>query len=299
MSATVPAGRRVVPLDVVARLVSTQFPDWARLPLTRIEPGGWDNCSFRLGDTMLVRLPSAPCYANQVQREHAWLPRLGPTLPLAIPQPLGRGAPSDEFPMAWSIYEWIEGEPATSANIVDHATFASALAMFLAALRRIDHEGGPEPSAENFWRGGQLAKYDLEVQTACDRLGSAIDRERVMAVWSTALRTVHQGPPIWLHGDVAPGNLLVRSGQLRAVIDFGQCAVGDPACDFAIAWTFFDPPARVTFKEVLAVDPACWSRGRGWALWKALVVAAGVSGADPIARDRALLAIPTIVDATD
>lgn len=293
-----PNGRRVVPLDVVARLVSTQFPDWAGLPLTRIEPGGWDNCSFRLGDTMLVRLPSALWYANQVSREQFWLPRLALELPLAIPRPLAIGLPSDEFAMAWSVYEWIDGDPATISEIADPATFAEALAMFLAALQRIDPKSAPEPSADNFWRGGPLAHYDPEVHSAVDRLGNAIEKDRVLAVWSAALATVHQGPPAWLHGDVAPGNLLVQSGRLHAVIDFGQCAVGDPACDLAIAWTYFDATARLIFKETLGVDSGCWSRGRGWALWKTLVVAAGISGADPISRDRALNSISAIISTT-
>lgn len=298
MSAPVPNGRRVVPLDVVARLVSTQFPHWAGLPLTRIEPGGWDNCSFRLGDTMLVRLPSAPWYANQVAREQFWLPRLALKLPLAIPRPLAMGLPSDEFAMAWSVYEWINGEPATTAEIADRATFARMLAGFLAALQRLDPDDGPPPSTDNFWRGGRLAHYDAEVHSAVDRLGNAIERNRVLAVWSAALATGHQGPPVWLHGDVAPGNLLVQSGRLHAVIDFGQCAVGDPACDLAIAWTYFDATARLIFKETLEVDSGCWSRGRGWALWKTLVVAAGISGADSVSRDRALNSISTIISTT-
>ncbi len=299
MSAPVPKGRHVVPLDVVARLVCTQFPHWAGLPLTRIEPGGWDNCSFRLGETMLVRLPSAPWYANQVQREQFWLPRLASMLPLPIPHPLTIGLPSDEFAMAWSVYEWIVGEPATTAEVTDLATFATTLARFLAALQQIDPHGGPPPSTNNFWRGGRLAHYDPEVHAAVDRLGKAIDNNRVLAIWSTALATLHQGPPVWVHGDVAPGNLLVQSGQLHAVIDFGQCAIGDPACDLAIAWTYFDATTRLIFKQTLGVDSGCWSRGRGWALWKALVVAAGMSGTDAIARNRALNSIAAIINTTD
>ena len=99
--------------------------------------------------------------------------------------------------------------------------------------------------------------------------------------------------------NVAPGNLLVQSGQLHAVIDFGQCAIGDPACDLAIAWTYFDATTRLIFKQTLGVDSGCWSRGRGWALWKALVVAAGMSGTDAIARNRALNSIAAIINTTD
>ncbi|MDD3006704.1 MAG: phosphotransferase [Candidatus Pacebacteria bacterium] len=41
--------------------------------------------------------------------------------------------------------------------------------------------------------------------------------------------------PVWVYGDVSTGNLLVKNGQLKTVIDFGCSAVGDPACVLSIA----------------------------------------------------------------
>jgi aminoglycoside phosphotransferase (APT) family kinase protein len=70
------------------------------------------------------------------------------------------------------------------------------------------------------------------------------------------------------------GNLLVRDGRLCGVIDFGQFCVGDPACDLVPAWTLLDTESREVFRAGVAVDEATWARGRGWALWKALIVAA-------------------------
>ncbi len=81
--------------------------------------------------------------------------------------------------------------------------------------------------------------------------------------------------PVWFHGDVAAGNLLVRDGRLAAVIDFGSSGVGDPACDTVIAWTCFSGASRARFRAELDADPATWSRGRGWALWKALITLVG------------------------
>ena len=101
---------------VVKRLLAEQFPQWADLPVTRVELDGWDNTTFRLGDEMSVRLPSGDAYTAQVDKEHRWLPDLAPQLPLPIPQPLAKGAPSEEFPRPWSIYRWLEGEPATSTG---------------------------------------------------------------------------------------------------------------------------------------------------------------------------------------
>lgn len=73
-----------------------------------------------------------------------------------------------------------------------------------------------------------------------------------------------------MFGDIAVGNLLVKNGELSAVIDFGQLAVGDPACDLALYWTFFTDESRHAFKKTLSLDADTWERGRGWVLWKTL-----------------------------
>ena len=62
---------------------------------------------------------------------------------------------------------------------------------------------------------------------------------------------------------------------MSAVIDFGGLGVGDPACDLVIAWKFFGERSRETFREMLPLDEGTWSRGRAWALWKSLIIAAG------------------------
>src|SRR5207342_3970378 len=60
--------------DVAARLVALQFPQWADLPVVPVALDGWDNTTFRLGDELLVRLPSGDAYVAQVDKEHRWLP---------------------------------------------------------------------------------------------------------------------------------------------------------------------------------------------------------------------------------
>jgi aminoglycoside phosphotransferase (APT) family kinase protein len=106
-------------------------------------------------------------------------------------------------------------------------------------------------------------------------LGSEIPRDAVERAWQDAMRTSWERDPMWFHGDVAVGNLLVRDGRLAAVLDFGTCGVGDPACDVVIAWTYLRGEARARFRSELGVDAGTWSRGRGWALWKALITLAG------------------------
>jgi aminoglycoside phosphotransferase (APT) family kinase protein len=261
--------------ELVARLIARQFPQWSERRIAPVSPGGWDHRTFRLGDDLLVRLPSEARYVPQVEKEHRWLPVLAPRLPLPIPRPVARGEPSDGYPWPWSVYRWIEGEPATHASIADADLFAQDLAEFLRALQRIDPTSGPEPGEHNFFRGGPVATYDQEVRDAIGGLAQRVDAPRATAVWEAALESKWEGPNVWVHGDVAASNLLSSNGRLAAVIDFGSCGVGDPACDLTIAWTFFSGPRRDTFRTAMSLDSGTWTRARGWALWKALIQVAG------------------------
>ena len=266
-----------LPIDaaLVRRLVAAQFPQWAHLPISPVAVSGWDNRTFHLGDAMTVRLPSAAHYAAQVEKEQRWLPKLAPHLPLPIPQPLAMGAPAASYPWHWSIYRWRDGAPATLEGIADLRAFGTALAEFLVALQQIDAGDGPPAGVQNFHRGGALAVYDAETRRALHDLAGKIDTATATAVWDAALASSWQAPPVWIHGDVAASNLLVEDGKLCAVIDFGSCGVGDPACDLVIAWTFLTDAGRAAFRAALPLDAATWARGRGWALWKALILLAG------------------------
>jgi len=236
-----------------------------------VVPGGWDNRTFRIGDDLAARLPSACEYAAAVGVEQQWLSVLGSQLPLQTPELMGCGKADDEFPWPWSIYRWIDGEPIREAEI----RTAEKLAEFLCCLRAIDTKGGPTPSARNFFRGGLLSAYDGEVRSAIAALGTRIDGLAAARLWDAALGQPWSAPPVWVHGDVSPGNLLQRDGQLSAVIDFGQLAIGDPACDLVIAWTLFSGENRKVFRSLTALDSATWARAMAWALWKALIIAAG------------------------
>jgi aminoglycoside phosphotransferase (APT) family kinase protein len=263
--------------DALVRcLVAGQFPQWSELPIRPVTPSGWDNRIFRLGEAMLVRLPSGEYYAAQVAKEQRWLPCLAKSLPLPIPTPLALGQPAVGYPWNWSVYRWLEGEAASSGLIADLIEFASTLGRFLGALQRIDATGGPGPGPHNFHRGGALGIYDGQTRRAIGALEGKIDGDAATAVWEAALESVWQRTPVWVHGDVAASNMLVQAGRLSAVIDFGQLGVGDPACDLVIAWTFFKGASRRTFRDALSLDDETWALGRGWALWKALIVTAGL-----------------------
>ena len=211
------------------RLVAAQFPAWADLPVQPVEIDGWDNRTFRLGTEMSVRLPSHKRYAAQVEKEQQWLPRLAPLLTLPIPAPLAMGVPGEGFPWHWSVYKWLDGDPASIGPIEDTTEFATDLAGFLTALQEVDSTGGPEPGLHNFFRGGSLQVYDGQTRDAISKLEGTVDVRACAAVWEAALGATWRGAPVWVHGDVAASNLLVSEGRLSAVIDFGCSCAGDPA----------------------------------------------------------------------
>jgi len=263
----------MIDADLVRRLIAAQFPQWAELPIRAAEPQGWDNRTFRLGDALSVRLPSADRYVVQVEKEQAWLSRFAPHLPLPIPEPVAVGAPGEGYPWPWSINRWLEGEPAIG-GVADLTAFARDVGGFLAALQAIDVSDGPAAGPHSFWRGGPIATYDADTRVAIAKLGDRIDGGAATEVWDVALGAIWAGPPVWVHGDVAVANLLLRDGRLSAVIDFGCCAVGDPACDLVLAWTLFEGESRAAFRAALPLAEATWVRARGWALWKASILAA-------------------------
>lgn len=265
--------------DVVVALLRDQFPHWANLPVRPVDFDGNVNSSFRLGAELLVRLPSLDVL--DVDKEHRWLPILAKQLPLPIPQPVAKGQPSSLFPRVWSVYRWLDGETADRRPPADRVAFAVDIAAFLEALHRVDATDGPAPGEHSFWRGGPLTHYSGQTRNAIAELGDVIDTAGATSVWNAAINAPYAGPPVWVHGDLAAHNLLVRDGRLSGVIDFGALAAGDPACDTVLAWTFLDGESRRAFRQRWSVDHDTWVRGRGWAIWWALYILAWYPDANP------------------
>jgi aminoglycoside phosphotransferase (APT) family kinase protein len=187
------------------------------------------------------------------------------------------GKPQGNYPWPWSIYRYLPGESIASTQMNNLNHLAVSLAEFLSAFQAIDTSGGPLAGTHSFYRGDSLKVYDDETKGAIANLKKEIDVGAVTKIWDAALASTWEKPPVWVHGDLSAGNLLVQNGQLSAVIDFGQLAIGDPACDLAIAWTLFEGKSRETFRAALSLDDGTWVRGRGWALWKALITAANIT----------------------
>lgn len=255
--------------DLVRRLLAGQFPHWADLPVRLVDSYGTDHDIYRLGAHLSVRLPRVGWATGQAAKEAEWLPRLAPHLPLALPGPLATGRPAEGYPFAWSVYEWLPGENA-NGTLEDLDQAAVDLAAFITALRRIDTTGAfPRPPRD---RGSALAEFDEGVRRSIGELGERIDGPAALRAWQESLEApAWDGPEVWVHGDLLPGNLLVVDGRLAAVIDFGGLNVGDPACDLQPAWNVFAGASRQRFREELSIDDASWLRGRGWALLQAVI----------------------------
>ena len=268
-------GKQAFPINIsiglVEQLIASQFPAWKALDIIPVSQQGWDNRTFRLGITMSVRLPSSESYASQAEKEQTWLPILASKVPFQIPTLLARGAPSELFPYNWGVYRWIEGEKPELRSVNDVGQFAKDLAHFLTQLRQADVFNAPQAGLHSFYRGAPLSVYDVETRAAIQQLATVIDAKVAIDVWEKAVNTFWNKAPVWFHGDMATGNLLIQNGNLAAVLDFGCCGVGDPACDLAIAWTFLVRESRQAFKSALNVDENTWQRGKAWVLWKALI----------------------------
>jgi aminoglycoside phosphotransferase (APT) family kinase protein len=266
-----PAAEVPIGESLARRLLASQFPQWSGLAVRPVESAGWDNAIFRLGADLAVRLPRRRIGAGQTEKEHRWLPVLGPQLPVAIPVPVGNGVPGEGYPWHWTVCPWLPGEVAASVPVADLGQVAMSLARFIRALQLIDPTGGPVTEQ----RGGTLADRDRNSREAAEALRGSIDVRPILAVWEAAVaQPAWTGPPVWMHGDLHPANLLISNGELTGVIDFGLMGVGDPACDLMVAWTYLSADARQVFRDELAVDGPTWARGRGWALHLGLRAAA-------------------------
>ncbi|MCM4083158.1 aminoglycoside phosphotransferase family protein [Paractinoplanes hotanensis] len=254
--------------ELVRRLVAAQCPQWAGLPVAELpgEVEGTDHVLFRLGDELVARMPKIGWAVGQAESDARWLPLLAPLLPVRIPVPVFVGEPGFGYPWRWSVVPWLPGSTPPRLGS-DDAVLARDLASFVHALHAVDPVGGPVAKAGG--RGAPLRDIDASVRRGMSLLSEedGLDRPAVEAAWEKALAAPEwHGDPVWVHGDLQPGNLITEDGRLTAVVDFGTLGVGDPAVDVAAALWTFTGGARQEFRQAAGCDDATWRRACGWAL---------------------------------
>ncbi len=269
-----PAADIDVDAEVARRLIDEQHPDLVG-PLTLIA-SGWDNMLFRLGEELCVRLPRRQVAAQLIVNEQRWLPSIAERVSVPVPVPVRIGLPAAYFPWSWTISTWIDADPALDRPPTERRPAAADLARFFAEL----HVPAPDDAPSNPVRGVPLVSRTEAVyeRLAAGRIGRA---REVRALWDLLAAVPRwAGPPLWLHGDPHPANVLLGAAQdgsvrLAGVVDFGDITAGDPATDLAAAWLIFDEQGREAFRDQLQdVGEDTWQRARGWAVCIGTAVAA-------------------------
>jgi len=176
---------------------------------------------------------------------------------------------------------YLAGQPAADADWLDLAGVAADIGRFLGSL----HAPAPPEAPANPFRGVPLADRAESFEANLRLVSDRVDVGAVQRAWTRAVAApAYAGPPVWLHGDLHPANILVRDGRVSGVIDFGDITGGDPATDLAVAWMLLPPEHHPAFRAAYrsarpgrggSPDPvawaALWTRARGWALGLAIV----------------------------
>jgi aminoglycoside phosphotransferase (APT) family kinase protein len=280
----------MITAETVAALVAAQFPQWRTLPISPVPSHGTVNALFRLGDEIVLRFPLRPSPAATdeliAEQQHARM--------IGSPTPLGLGEAGPGYPGRWSAWRWIEGRTAAPDTVRDFDGLAGDLAAYVNRLRALD-TGGRTWNGRS--RGGPLKLQDAGVQESLGLSAGLTDTERLGTIWTQCRDApAHEGPEVWLHADLMPGNILVDEGRVTAVIDLGTVCIGDPAVDLMPAWNLLPASARETYRVALQADDAMWARGRGWALSQAIVALPYYVDTNPVMAETARQTLAALLE---
>lgn len=261
---------------VVRALLATQCPQWAQAPVSYLQTSGTDNAMWRVSlegePDVVARLPRRPGAAAGVTQEVSVLRQIG-VAPIGgfISTPVVRhlGQPQPEFPYPWSVLQWIDGSDAWTGRRQlaawgqDRLSDDLAHAVSAIGALAIDEVSERSPGS----RGGPLAPLIERLNRWLDdphwNAADLVDVAAVRRLADEGLEVVDEPVAIgFVHGDLIPGNLLVRSNRLTAIIDWGGAGRGDLAQDLAPAWAVLTASERPRFRAAVGVDDATWIRGR-------------------------------------
>jgi aminoglycoside phosphotransferase (APT) family kinase protein len=266
-------GQLAVSPAVVETLIAEQFPQWTGLPIQSVSGAGTVNAVFRVGEHVVARFPLEPSEDIETVRqalelEAAAAEGLRGRTPVTTPTPLGIGQPGVGYPLPWSVYTWLPGDPATADSCSQCDSFATDLAGFIKAVRTIDTRGR---TYDGTGRGGDLGSHDGWIELCLSNSEGLLDVPSLRSIWDQ-IRLLPRGeaPDVMNHGDLIPPNILTLDGRLAGVLDVGGFKAADPALDLVSAWHLLDGPRRELLRNHLGCDDDEWQRGRGWAFQQAM-----------------------------
>lgn len=279
--------------DLVRTLLQSQCPDWAHLPLKAVPSSGTEASLFRLGDNYVVRLPRLAGADANINKEYEWVPKIAQQLKTPLSLPLFKGHAHPTYPSSWVISQWNDGVNPPFEQENEYGLLAQDLGHFINKFQRLDLAHGPLSR-----RGVPLNQLDQQTKRALDELQGEIDCHKVANLWDQLISIpLWPHDPVWIHGDLLPGNILIQDNRLKAVIDFSDVGIGDPACDLIIAWALLNPPSRKIFQTTLEnKDENTWQRGRGWALSIALIMLPYYKNTNPAFASLARRMIKHVVE---
>ena len=266
---TPPSAEFEVDVEIVEQLLAMQAPKFADRPVGP-KLGGWDNFTFRIGNSAAIRLPRRALSVQLVRNEQRSLGYLAPFLAIGVPRPLVVGRPVHFHPRPWSIVPWFDGERA-----LEHPLDAAGAARLGRFLNSLHNAPLTQNAPTNPFRGGPLRlgrdTRGRRLSEVTDRIGESV-AQRCRNVLEAAYE-VAPGSGHWIHGDLHAKNIIVAKGSPVAVIDWGDVCNGDPATDLAVAWWIETSETRNQFWSAYgSEDSVLRLRAAGWACHFALIM---------------------------
>ena len=260
-----------IQVTVVHRLLADQFPEWSGLPVERVGTHGTVHAVFRVGDAVSARFPLRPddpaVVRATLEHEAEAARELAAAVAVEVPEPIAIGEPGPGYPLPWSLHRWVPGATADVEDPGDSFDFAHDLADLVAAIAAIPTRGRRFRGAG---RGGDLRDHDWWMRACFDRSRHLLPVDRLRRRWAHLRTLPRRDPDRMTHGDLVPGNLIVRAGRLAGLIDVGEFGAADPALDLVVAWHALADGPRATFRDLLDTDHLRWERGMAWAFQQAM-----------------------------